>query len=552
VPCSEAGCHPNSTNENEFCIPSSIDTLNGGCIGGAIKATPLAPFQIICGETWATQDGSGAHFDADWYMTQLETAQWVTWRIIAEFDFDYELRQSSVDCSFWWMELSGSGSACDTAYVTYPFDSPSIRRVFGIFPSASNPTLMPCNLGPWNYNISLTLDCDMTCPPGGADEGEGCSSDPSIDNFNGGCFSSPQVYSTITPGQPVCGQMSGVNYWRDIDWYRTSSPLAADEVLTWRVTANFPHVLYIIDQRYGCITRQIAGGASNACETTTLEWRVDSAGVYAFVIGASQSDNELLCADGPWEYTTTLEVCAFACSGGSTPEGEACGVGSEDNYNGGCHSPARVFQPITANDRICGNVWLTSDSSNPVSSTVRRDTDWYTYEAEAGEVLTFTVKAQFISLMGVVVLPNGCSDAYLDPVEVGWTRCDPVSVTYTVPVAGWVIFYVAPAVFDEENAQLLCDTGPWGYEAILESGVCGCNCHADPQCDGVTSIFDVTKAINVAFRGDPAIPDPSASCPYETTDVSCDGVTSIFDVTRMVNVAFRGSSATTEFCNPCP
>jgi hypothetical protein len=81
---------------------------------------------------------------------------------------------------------------------------------------------------------------------------------------------------------------------------------------------------------------------------------------------------------------------------------------------------------------------------------------------------------------------------------------------------------------------------------------CACSCHADPQCDGVTTVHDVVRTVDVAFRGSAPIPDQNAQCPRQTTDVNCDGVTTVHDVVRMVNVAFRGVNPATEFCNPCP
>ncbi|MEW5702779.1 MAG: hypothetical protein AB1792_11190 [Candidatus Zixiibacteriota bacterium] len=80
---------------------------------------------------------------------------------------------------------------------------------------------------------------------------------------------------------------------------------------------------------------------------------------------------------------------------------------------------------------------------------------------------------------------------------------------------------------------------------------CDCDCHADPKCDGVTNVFDVVLAVDVAFRSEPEIPDSNALCPRMTTDVDCDGVTKVYDVVHLVNVAFRGGNAATEFCNPC-
>ncbi|HUU45000.1 MAG TPA: hypothetical protein VM118_04640 [Acidobacteriota bacterium] len=79
---------------------------------------------------------------------------------------------------------------------------------------------------------------------------------------------------------------------------------------------------------------------------------------------------------------------------------------------------------------------------------------------------------------------------------------------------------------------------------------CDCSCHGDPQCDGVTDILDVVRAIDVAFRSAPPVFD--YACPYERTDVDCSGATDILDVVHFVNVALRGGDPETEFCDGCP
>lgn len=96
-----------------------------------------------------------------------------------------------------------------------------------------------------------------------------------------------------------------------------------------------------------------------------------------------------------------------------------------------------------------------------------------------------------------------------------------------------------------------------GYEDVfitkLAPDPCACECHADPaNCDHLNDVLDVAQTINVAFGGQPALFDPSVSCPVEITDVDCSGDTGVADVVHMINVAFRGANAATEFCNPCP
>ena len=92
--------------------------------------------------------------------------------------------------------------------------------------------------------------------------------------------------------------------------------------------------------------------------------------------------------------------------------------------------------------------------------------------------------------------------------------------------------------------------GFW-YGTAAAGGGCACDCFGDPMCDGVASILDVVRAVDVAFRGGAPYFDPDPACPLETTDVTCDGVTTILDVVRMVDVAFRGGDAEVLYCDPC-
>jgi len=78
----------------------------------------------------------------------------------------------------------------------------------------------------------------------------------------------------------------------------------------------------------------------------------------------------------------------------------------------------------------------------------------------------------------------------------------------------------------------------------------GCVRHGDPYPNGVTDVFDVALAVDVAFRNGTTILDPE--CPHDPggrADVNCDGVVTVHDVTQLVDVAFRNGTAA--FCNPC-
>jgi hypothetical protein len=73
-------------------------------------------------------------------------------------------------------------------------------------------------------------------------------------------------------------------------------------------------------------------------------------------------------------------------------------------------------------------------------------------------------------------------------------------------------------------------------------------CHGDPQCDGVSSVQDVVKTVDVAFRGVAATFDVGFK--YERTDVDCSGFSTVQDVVKVVNVAFRGGTVQANFCFP--
>ncbi len=148
---------------------------------------------------------------------------------------------------------------------------------------------------------------------------------------------------------------------------------------------------------------------------------------------------------------------------------------------------------------------------------------------------------------------------YIDPDG------EPLSYTaYTTPggvASAWVevtMLHVV-ATTDGTTKVVVTASDPQGAQdstafriTFGEPGACACDCHADPRCDGLTDIFDVTLAVNRAFRNGDAVPDPSPTCPVETIDTNCDGVTDIFDVTHLVNVAFRNGDPAIEFSDPCP
>jgi hypothetical protein len=143
---------------------------------------------------------------------------------------------------------------------------------------------------------------------------------------------------------------------------------------------------------------------------------------------------------------------------------------------------------------------------------------------------------------------------------------------YTVswgPVMGatrYELFENAAKIADTADTQLVLShaAGTFSYY-VTAKDTCGtsaagptgaatqipdCGCHADPECDHVASILDVTLVVNEAFRGGAPIVDPG--CPHVSRcDVDCDCVVGLMDVVKIVDVAFRGGDPATTFCQPC-
>jgi hypothetical protein len=122
--------------------------------------------------------------------------------------------------------------------------------------------------------------CEFWTPPSYEPEGEPDCYDEWVDTFNGGCNSTPPVFSSL----PVCGASivgtagtydltdpNGIpQNHRDTDWFQvvTTNP---QTTLTWRVFADFPLLIFIIDGTNGCGDYTILSSATAfECEPAML------------------------------------------------------------------------------------------------------------------------------------------------------------------------------------------------------------------------------------------------------------------------------------------
>lgn len=537
------GCPPEAIPEGEACEYSGLDDYNGGCFAGG-SFLLIEPDQPICG---TLQEIDGLRFDTDWYARHLFEGDSVTWCVTGNLAFEIGIMDISSSCSEFF-DAFGAGNPCDTVYVGMRIPANGLYSfVVQPYPFGAD---WPCDQDP-SYVAVLSVDpaCEWGgCPIISTAESEGC--DPlEYDDFNGGCYSTPPSWSVVPDNQYICGLTwrEGGNW--DEDGYLRH--VLANETVTYRIQAKFPLLVYVYDVGGVCsYDRVIIYDYADPCDILTLQVTAATETDLALIILTQDLGNEYRCATGPWEYTFIVnsqsQCPQFSCDPGATPEGESCEITKSQGYNAGCNSTPPTYLNIAYDETICGSCWY-----GTAGFSHWRDTDWQHADVADGDSVVWCVTAEFAFDAFIVdVSPNCDFDSNITIVYDTGYACDTIYLSTRKEPGQDLKFIIAPRFF---FPWLWCGLSEWNWEATLTkvNEACNCDCANDPACDGVTSIFDVTHAINVAFRGADAMPDPNGTCPWETTDVDCNGVTSIFDVTRLINVAFRGGDPATEFCDPC-
>ena len=135
----------------------------------------------------------------------------------------------------------------------------------------------------------------------------------------------------------------------------------------------------------------------------------------------------------------------LARRGGKTPENEPdCGLPT-DTVNGGCNYTPQVFGPIS-----CGESYRGTGAFD--AGLGLRDTDWYKLVLAANTRVTWTVMAEFESVVGIVNTYgiDNCDVTSFLTYALG-APCDVVTVSACVPPGTWYLF-VAP----DFNVPLSC------------------------------------------------------------------------------------------------
>jgi hypothetical protein len=145
-----------------------------------------------------------------------------------------------------------------------------------------------------------------TCPcVAGAPENEPNCGLPT-DSVNGGCNYTPNQFSTIVPGQTICGtagtqQVNGVDT-RDTDWYRFT--LATTSDIYWTVRPEFPARLIIL-RGETCGMTEVVTEVAPACTDYTISALDQPPGTYVVFV-ATSTFTGFTCGSPGTGYSATL------------------------------------------------------------------------------------------------------------------------------------------------------------------------------------------------------------------------------------------------------
>jgi hypothetical protein len=172
--------------------------------------------------------------------------------------------------------------------------------------------------GDYQLDITSEEDCDLVCPDGGLLEGEmGCYTDY-VDNWNGGCNSTPYVFQTIEAQAEDCATMCGTSCtylyagssYRDTDWFEVT---CLGGLVTATVEAEFP-VQFIFIYGADCANLQYDLLTGGLCTPLTLSHTGTAGQIFWLWVGPS-------VFSGIPESDYILDVCGIV--GEPTPANDS-------------------------------------------------------------------------------------------------------------------------------------------------------------------------------------------------------------------------------------
>lgn len=149
----------------------------------------------------------------------------------------------------------------------------------------------------------------VPCPPGVPAEGEPTLVDGYVDNYNGGCNSTPEVFQTIEGTGNGCASLCGISGWyigstggnyRDTDWFLIT---AAGPTVTFTVEAEYPCYMFVLTPV--CPTTIVYQAAVPPMTPTTLTFPSAAGNVHFLWVGPQ-------AFTGPvYEFDYVMSVCGI-------------------------------------------------------------------------------------------------------------------------------------------------------------------------------------------------------------------------------------------------
>jgi len=230
-------CGPPIPPPNDLCdaaIAVAVPSVTPGTtVNSTIDAVPACGTSITTGGVWYTVVGDGNTLTAS---------------LCGGASFDTKLSVYCSECATPtcitgiddFCGLQSQVSWCSTAGEIY-------RILVHGFGAATGPFTLTMSTSGLACTGALQCGpCEVDCPPGGTPENELNCGLPT-DTVNGGCNSTPPVFSPIACGQTYCGTAAfdDVIGFRDTDWYQVT--FATDTEFTWTVEAEFEVLMGMVE-----------------------------------------------------------------------------------------------------------------------------------------------------------------------------------------------------------------------------------------------------------------------------------------------------------------
>jgi hypothetical protein len=164
--------------------------------------------------------------------------------------------------------------------------------------------------GDYSLDVSGNVPCVIDCPPGALAEGEPDCGPNYSDSYNGGCNSTPNVFTNIpcsgVGGETVCGRYGGFLFnglsYRDTDWYQLDTA-ANTAGVTVCVTGQYDTLSGYLNGAAGCgapafVESAVTGPCDTAC------FNVPAGNYWLFVGTAGFGDLAGACGG---EYVVTVD-----------------------------------------------------------------------------------------------------------------------------------------------------------------------------------------------------------------------------------------------------